>query len=82
MVSETDGGRTVRVGLIGAGMAGIDGLAVGDPVTAEQMLALFGHGLHPLAAENRERLAGPNLTEADYRAATRLGRRSGSTART
>ncbi|SDS99627.1 DNA primase, catalytic core [Friedmanniella luteola] len=58
---------------VGAGMAGIDGLAVGDPVTAEQMQALFGHGLHPLADQNRERLAGPDLTEADYRAVTRLG---------
>ena len=58
---------------VGSGMAGIDGLAVGDPVTAEQMLALFGHGLHPLAAQNRERLVDPDLTEADYRAVTRLG---------
>ena len=33
----------------GAGLAGIDGLNVGDPVTAEQMQALFGFGLHPLA---------------------------------
>src|SRR5215218_8764926 len=32
---------------IGSGLAGIDGLAVGDPVTAEQMRALFGCGLHP-----------------------------------
>ena len=36
---------------VGAGMDGIDGLAAGDPVTAEQMQALFGAGLHPLAAE-------------------------------
>jgi hypothetical protein len=34
---------------IGSGMDGIDGLAAGDPVTAEQMRALFGSGLHPLA---------------------------------
>ena len=35
---------------VGSGMDGIDGLAAGDPVTAEQMQALFGAGLHPLAA--------------------------------
>jgi hypothetical protein len=34
---------------VGSGMEGIDGLDVGDPVTAEQMRALFGCGLHPLA---------------------------------
>ena len=34
---------------IGSGMAGIDGLNAGDPVTAEQMRALFGAGMHPLA---------------------------------
>ena len=32
---------------VGSGMEGIDGLDVGDPVTAEQMRALFGCGLHP-----------------------------------
>jgi hypothetical protein len=30
---------------IGSGMASIDGLGAGDPVTAEQMRALFGCGL-------------------------------------
>jgi hypothetical protein len=35
---------------VGSRMAGIDGLDVGDPVTAEQMRALFGCGYgHPLA---------------------------------
>jgi hypothetical protein len=34
---------------VGSGMEGIDGLDVGDPVAAEQMRALFGCGLHPLA---------------------------------
>src|SRR3954453_6012614 len=58
---------------VGAGLTGIDGLSRADPVTAEQMQALFGQGLHPLAVQNRERLAGPDLTEADYRAVTRLG---------
>jgi hypothetical protein len=33
---------------IGSGMAGVDGLNPGDPVTAAQMRALFGTGLHPL----------------------------------
>ncbi len=36
---------------IGSGMAGIDGLNAGDAVTAEQMRALFGLGLHPLAEQ-------------------------------
>ena len=36
---------------VGSGMAGIDGLDAGDVVTAEQMKALYGLGLHPLAAE-------------------------------
>ncbi|WP_245618483.1 MobF family relaxase [Knoellia aerolata] len=58
---------------VGAGVAGIDGLAVGDEVTAEQMQALFGAGLHPLAQQRSERLEGPDLTEADHRAVTRLG---------
>ena len=34
---------------VGSGMEEIDGLDVGDPVTAEQMRALFGCGLHALA---------------------------------
>ena len=33
---------------IGSGLDGIDGLTAGDPVTAKQMRALFGCGLHPL----------------------------------
>jgi hypothetical protein len=36
---------------VGSGMAGIDGLNAGDPVTAEQMRNLFGCGLHPLAEQ-------------------------------
>ena len=50
---------------IGSGMAGIDGLNAGDPVTAEQMRALFGAGMHPLAEQRMQQLAGPDLTEAD-----------------
>ena len=58
---------------IGSGLAGIDGLAAGDVVTAEQMLALFGSGHHPLAAERAAALADSGATEADVRDAIRLG---------
>jgi conjugative relaxase-like TrwC/TraI family protein len=58
---------------IGSGMDGIDGLAVGDPVTAEQMRALFGCGLHPLAELRQQQLEGPDLTLRDFQNATRLG---------
>ncbi len=58
---------------VGSGVAGIDGLSVGDEVTAEAMRLLFGFGLHPLADQREERLQGPGLTERDYRAARRLG---------
>ncbi|PWJ23278.1 conjugative relaxase-like TrwC/TraI family protein [Branchiibius hedensis] len=58
---------------VGSGIAGIDGLAAGDVVTAEQMQALFGSGHHPLAHERREHLQGPDLTDKDYRSVTRLG---------
>ncbi len=58
---------------VGSGMAGIDGLDAGDLVTAEQMLALFGSGHHPLAAQRQRDLAGPGLTEKDYVEITRLG---------
>jgi TrwC relaxase len=36
---------------IGSGLDGIDGLTAGDSVTAEQMRALFGCGLHPLTLD-------------------------------
>jgi DNA primase catalytic core len=58
---------------IGSGLAGIDGLQAGDPVTAEQMRALFGVGLHPLATQRQQQLQGPDLTDRDYLAVTRLG---------
>jgi hypothetical protein len=58
---------------MGSGMAGIDGLDAGDAVTAEQMRALFGCGLHPLAELRMQQLEGPDLTERDYQAVTRLG---------
>jgi len=52
---------------IGSGLDGIDGLAAGDSVTAAQMRALFGCGLHPLAELRQQQLAGADLTERDYR---------------
>src|SRR5215217_9339776 len=58
---------------VGSGLAGIDGLNAGDAVTAEQMQALFGAGLHPLAAQRQQQLQGPDLRSRDYEAVTRLG---------
>jgi hypothetical protein len=58
---------------IGSGLDGIDGLAAGDLVTAEQMRALFGCGLHPLAELSQQQLEGPDLTPRDYQDAARLG---------
>src|SRR5215218_1544357 len=58
---------------IGSGLAGIDGLIAGDPVTAEQMRALFGCGLHPLAELRQQHLESPHLRSRDYQAAARLG---------
>ena len=58
---------------VGSGMDGIDGLDVGDPVTAEQMRALFGCGLHPLAELRLQQLDGPDLTGQDFRDVMRLG---------
>ena len=58
---------------IGSGLDGIDGLTAGDPVTAEQMRALFGCGLHPLAELRQQQLEGPDLTLRDFQDAARLG---------
>ena len=44
---------------IGSGLGGIDGLTAGDPVTGEQMRALFGCGLHPLGELRQQQLEGP-----------------------
>jgi conjugative relaxase-like TrwC/TraI family protein len=60
-------------GWIGSGLDGIDGLTAGDPVTAEQMRALFGCGLHPLAELRQQQLEGPDLTTRDIQDAARLG---------
>lgn len=58
---------------VGTGMAGIDGLAAGDLVTAEQMLSLFGAGMHPLAQQRAAALEGTDASEQEFQAATRLG---------
>src|SRR5688572_23403313 len=58
---------------IGSGLDGIDGLTAGDPVTAEQMRALFGCGLHPLAELRQQQLEGPDPTQRDYQDAVKLG---------
>jgi hypothetical protein len=58
---------------VGSGLAGIDGLDAGDPVTAEQMRALFGAGMHPLATQRLEQLPDADLTDANIQAAARLG---------
>ena len=68
----TERGETPGV-WIGSGLDGIDGLTAGDPVTAEQMRALFGCGLHPLAELRQQQLEGPDLTLRDFQDAVRLG---------
>ena len=68
----TERGETPGV-WIGSGMDGIDGLTAGDPVTAEQMRALFGCGLHPLAELRQQQLEGPDLTIRDFQNVARLG---------
>jgi conjugative relaxase-like TrwC/TraI family protein len=68
----TERGETPGV-WIGSGLTDIDGLAAGDPVTAEQMRALFGCGLHPLAELRQQQLEGPALTTRDFQEVTQLG---------
>jgi hypothetical protein len=58
---------------VGSGLAGIDGLSAGDAVTAGQMRALFGAGMHPLATQRLEQLGAADLTDINVQAATRLG---------
>jgi hypothetical protein len=58
---------------IGSGVAGIDGLSAGDAVTADQMRALFGAGMHPLATQRLEQLGVADLTDENVQAALRLG---------
>ena len=68
----TERGETPGV-WIGSGLDGIDGLTAGDPVTAEQMRALFGCGLHPLAELRQQQLEGPDLSRRDFQDVARLG---------
>jgi conjugative relaxase-like TrwC/TraI family protein len=68
----TERGETPGV-WIGSGLDGIDGLTASDPVTAAQMRALFGCGLHPLAELRQQQLEGPDLSPGDYQDAARLG---------
>ncbi len=58
---------------VGSGVAGIDGLEIGDPVTAEQMRNLFGFGLHPLAEQRRQLLGSPEMTRREVENIGRLG---------
>jgi hypothetical protein len=58
---------------VGSGLDGIDGVDGGDPVTAEQMRALFGHGLHPLADGRALHVDGSNITLNAVDDARRLG---------
>ncbi len=68
----TERGETPGV-WIGSGFDGIDGLTAGVPVTAEQMRALFGCGLHPLAELRQRQLEGPDLSARDLENVARLG---------
>jgi conjugative relaxase-like TrwC/TraI family protein len=58
---------------VGAGLAGMYGLDVGDPVTAEQMRNLFGCGLHPLADVRAQQVEGSDLTLHAIEKTMRLG---------
>src|SRR4029450_7139604 len=58
---------------VGPGMVGIDGLQAGDEVAAEQMRALFGVGMPPLATQRLEQLSDDELSDENIRAAPRLG---------
>jgi conjugative relaxase-like TrwC/TraI family protein len=59
---------------MGSGLAGLDGITAGDPVTEAQMQALFGHGLHPLADDIRKEALDAGLSEREAEKACRLGR--------
>ena len=70
----TERGETPGV-WIGSGLDGIDGLTAGDPVTAEQMRALFGCGLHPLAGLRQQQLEGTSTSlSRDFQEVIRAGR--------
>ncbi len=57
---------------VGRGLEGIEGLDAGDPVTAEQMKALFGAGYHPLAVQRQAALP-PEAEARDFANAISLG---------
>jgi TrwC relaxase len=58
---------------VGSGLVGVDGLEAGEAVTGEQMQALFGAGMHPLATQRMQQLRDADLTDANVETATRLG---------
>ncbi len=58
---------------VGRGLSGLDGLAVGDGVTEEQMRNLFGSGRHPLAEQLREAAAEVGMDAGAQDRATWLG---------
>jgi TrwC relaxase len=58
---------------IGFGLDGIVGLTAGDSMTSEQMRALFGCGLHPLAELRQQQLEGPYLSRRDLQEVARPG---------
>ncbi|WP_404351801.1 relaxase domain-containing protein [Phycicoccus jejuensis] len=59
---------------LGSGLAGLEGVAAGDIVTAEQMRNLFGAGRHPLAEQMREEAAAAGLDVRAQDHASWLGR--------
>ena len=59
---------------MGTGLAGLDGLSVGVPVTEAQMKALFGNGHHPLADQIRRDALDAGVSAHDAEKACRLGR--------
>ncbi|GAC1519716.1 MAG: hypothetical protein NVS3B1_01610 [Marmoricola sp.] len=63
---------------LGSGIAGIDGVEVGDTVMPDHMKALFGVGMHPLAIERNRAFdampLGQGPTAQERRDATYLGR--------
>ncbi|MGV1009105.1 MAG: MobF family relaxase [Dermatophilaceae bacterium] len=58
---------------VGDGIAALQGLAAGEPVTEEQMRNLFGSGRHPLAAQLRDAAADAGLDPRAQERATWLG---------
>ncbi len=59
---------------LGSGLAGIDGVNVGDDVTGEQMKALFGEGRHPNANEVERATIAAGGSKRDALRSSRLGR--------